>query len=115
MLLAICASMIPRAVFGPTTAVLAMKGLQVPVVWIIALGASLSMIMCLALFPWLGVSAFAVAYVVSTTLISGLQWRWAKKKTGLDSSIFASLTVIREIIAQRTAANTAKLSTDQAA
>ncbi len=89
MLLLICASMIPRAVFGPTTAVMSMKGLQVPVVWILAAGIILSLLLCLALFPIYGVSAIAIAYLVSTTFITGVQWWWSRYKTGIDCAIFA--------------------------
>lgn len=94
MLLAISAAMIPRAVFGPTTAIMAMKGLQVPVVWIVASGVVLSAVLSLGLLPFLGVNAFAVAYLVSCTFIALFQWRWALKKTGIDCSIFASAKVL---------------------
>ena len=94
MLLAISAAMIPRAVFGPTTAIMAMKGLQVPVVWIVALGVVLSMVLSLALLPAFGVSAFAIAYLTSCTFIAFFQWQWALKRTGIDCSVFSSLKVL---------------------
>ncbi len=89
MLLMVCASMIPRAAFGPATAIMSMKGLPVPVVWVVALGVVLALVLCLALYPLLGVTAIAVAYLVSTTFISVGQWFWALRTTGLDCSIFA--------------------------
>ncbi len=99
MLLAISAAMIPRAVFGPTTAIMAMKGLQVPVVWIVAAGVVLSALLSLGLMPFFGVNAFAYAYLASCTFIALFQWRWAIRKTGIDCSIFASSKVLTDHLA----------------
>ena len=86
--------MIPRAVFGPSTAIMSMKGMQVPVVWIVALGFVVAAALCFALFPLFEVAGFAIAYLVACTFVCALQWWWAVRKTGIDTSIFASLPVI---------------------
>ena len=89
LLLAISATMIPRAIFGPTTAIMALRGLQVPVVWIVVLGVVISLLLCLVLYPVFGAASIAIAYLAASTFVSVVQWWWAKRQTGIDCSIFA--------------------------
>ena len=89
ILMIITVAMLPRPVFGPATAVMAMRGLQVPVVWILLVGIAVTATLSVILFPTYGIEGIAIAYLISTTFIAAAQWRWAKVKTGIDCSIIS--------------------------
>ena len=87
ILMIITVAMLPRPIFGPATAVMAMRGLQVPVVWILLVGIALTVALSLVMFPIYGIEGIAIAYLISSTFIAVAQWWWAKVKTGIDCSI----------------------------
>ena len=83
-LLIVCVAMATRAVFGPGTAILAMKGHHVSSIWILAAGTALSATIGLALFPTMGIEGIAIAYTISNSAVALVQWWWIRHKTGID-------------------------------
>lgn len=90
-LVVMCLTMVARAVFGPATAILAMKGHQLPSLYSLTGGLIVSVLMSLALFPTYGIMGIGVAYLTATSLIAVVQWQLAWKLTGIDCSLFAAL------------------------
>ena len=98
-LVIVCAPMVARAVFGPTTAVMALKGHHGSALWIMGAGLVLTVIVGVALFPAMGIDGVAVGFAVSYSLIAAGQWLWIKHRTGIDCSLFAVLKPAPEPVA----------------
>ncbi len=90
-LVVMCLTMVARAVFGPATAVLAMRGHQLPSLFSLTGGLIASVVLSLALFPLHGVLGIAIAYLAANCLIAIVQWQLAWRLTGIDCSLFAIL------------------------
>ncbi len=90
-LMVMCMTMVARAVFGPATAVLAMKDHQLPSLYSLTGGLIVSVVLSLILFPLYGIMGIAIAYLAATSLISVVQWQLAWRLTGIDCSLFAKL------------------------
>lgn len=88
-LIVMCLTIVVRAVFGPATAVLSMKGFQLPSLWTLIAGLVISIALSLALMPSLGVLGIALAYLIANSAIAVCQWHVAWRLTGIDCSIFA--------------------------
>ncbi|MEM7428392.1 MAG: lipopolysaccharide biosynthesis protein [Pseudomonadota bacterium] len=90
-LIVMCLTMLARAIFGPATAVLSMKGHQLPSLWTLTGGLVVSVVLSLLLFPMLGILGVAIAYLTANTIIAIVQWQLAWRLTGIDCSVFAFL------------------------
>jgi O-antigen/teichoic acid export membrane protein len=90
-LIVMCLTIVVRAIFGPATAVLSMKGIQLPSLWTLIAGLVISMVLSLVLLPPLGVLGIAIAYLIANSAIAVCQWHLALRMTGIDVSIFAGL------------------------
>ena len=90
LLLLIVSSTIPvRAIFGPAPAILSMTGHQKPSVIAMLASLGFSLAASIALYPLWGVHGIAASYAVANFLGSLVLWLWAKKLTGIDSSLFS--------------------------
>ena len=94
-LIIVVLTMIPRAVFGPATAVMAAAGEQCSMIIVLILGIAVSMLVCVATFQTLGVNSIALGYAVSITFVSVAQWWQTLRETGVDCSIFSAFTMRR--------------------
>ncbi|MGI9413164.1 MAG: lipopolysaccharide biosynthesis protein [Hyphomicrobiales bacterium] len=98
-LLIVCLPMVTRAVFGPTTAIMAIKGHHSSALWILCAGLVMAVGTGIALFPSLGVDGIAIGFALSYSLIAMGQWLWIKRRTGIDCSLFAAFRASPEPVA----------------
>ena len=98
-LVIVCLPMVARAVFGPTTAVMALKGHHRSALWIMGAGLLLTVIAGAALFPVMGIDGVAVGFAISYSLIAAGQWLWIKRRTGIDCSLLSALKAAPEPVA----------------
>lgn len=98
-LVIVCVPMVARAVFGPTTAVMALKGHHGGALWIMVAGLALAVAAGIALFPVMGIDGVAVGFAVSYSLIAAGQWLWLKRRTGIDCSLLSALKAAPEPVA----------------
>jgi len=90
LLLLIVSSTIPvRAIFGPAPAILSMTGHQKPSVIVMLASLGFSLVASIGLYPLWGIHGIATSYAVANLLGSVVLWLWAKKLTGIDSSLFS--------------------------
>ncbi len=94
-LIIVALTMIPRAIFGPATAVMAAAGEQRSMIIVLVMGVAVSMLFCIATFQTLGMNSIALGYAVSITFVSVAQWWRTLRETGVDCSIFSALTMNR--------------------
>lgn len=91
VLVTISATMIVRAIFGPAPHVLAVHGHHL-ITLIISIFSMISAFGILILtFEAFGLMAVALTYTGSNLFVSATLWYFARKKTDIDCSIFASL------------------------
>ncbi len=94
-LLVICLSMIPRAIFGPATAIMAAAGRQKPMIVILIAAVVLSALIIFQSFSMLGMISIAVGYTAAISFAAIAQWWWTLRETGIDCSVFSMLTHAR--------------------
>lgn len=87
-----CLAMIPRAVFGPATSIMAALGRQKPMIVILLIAVAISAAVIWHTHSELGVTSIAVGYAAAVTFAAALQWSWTLRETGIDCSIFALAT-----------------------
>ncbi len=99
----LCATLMVRAFFGPSSVVLSMKDRPHEVLPAIALGMSVLVVANLVLVPPFGLLGAALAAVLAQTVWSAALWFTALKRTGLDVSLWPR---IAELLAARRAQKT---------
>lgn len=93
LLLVISLSMLPRAMFGPSMAIMAAaERSQKPMIAILIAAAALSGGIIYTTSNELGALSFALGYTTAITAAAIAQWAWTWHQTGIDSSIFAAVT-----------------------
>ena len=91
ILLLVSTTMLIRAVFGPAPLVLAVHNFHM-ITLIVSLVCMIGAVAFIgASFDYFGVMAAAIGYTGANLMISSILWYLAKKKTGIDCSIFARL------------------------
>jgi O-antigen/teichoic acid export membrane protein len=85
----VSSTILVRAIFGPAPAILSMTGHQRPSVIVMLASLGFSLATSLALYPLWGIHGIAASYAVANFLGSVVLWLWAKKLTGIDSSLFS--------------------------
>lgn len=99
----LCATLMVRAFFGPSSVVLSMNDRPHEVLPAIALGMSVLVVANLVLVPPFGLLGAALAAVLAQTVWSAALWFTALKRTGLDVSLWPR---IAELLAARRAQKT---------
>jgi O-antigen/teichoic acid export membrane protein len=90
----LCATLVVRAFFGPTSVVLSMNDRPHDVLPGIALGMTVLVIANLLLVPPMGLLGAALAAVLAQTVWAAALWFTALKRTGLDVSLLPRLAEI---------------------
>ncbi len=101
-LLIISLSMIPRAIFGPATAIMAAAGRQKPMIVILIAAVVLSALTIFQTFGTLGFLSIAVGYTAAISFAAVAQWWWTLRETAIDCSVFSMLTHARRMRAEQT-------------
>ena len=89
VLLLVSSVMVVRAMFGPAPAILTAKGHQFAMMAILAGSMALSVLLMILLYPVFGIIGIAIAYCTMSAVCSVLLWLHARRKTGIDCSIFS--------------------------
>jgi len=88
-LLMISLTMVIRAALGPAPLILAIHNLHTVTTMISAVGLIIAAVIILMFFQSLGVMAVAVGYTASNLVVSFSLWIYAKRKIGIDCSVFS--------------------------
>ncbi len=91
ILIIVSLTMLIRAIFGPATLLLAIHNLHIATAVISLIGFLFAIAVILLFFEEYGLLTVAIAYSLSNLVVSVSLWLYAKKKTGIDSSIFAAI------------------------
>lgn len=92
VLLAVTLTMLARSVFGPAPLILAVHNQHMVTMFVSLAGLAVAVLWMALAYRELGIMAAASGYTAGNLLVSAVLWRYARLKTGVDSSIFAALT-----------------------
>lgn len=91
ILLLVSATLIIRSVFGPAPLVLAIHQLHKITLWISLAGVLAAIAFIASTFSSLGILSAAIAYSGANLFISAALWQIAKRKTGIDCSVWSGI------------------------
>ncbi len=92
VLLLVTSTMIIRAAFGPGPLLLAIHGLHKYTLISSIIGLSLGGAFILTTYDTIGIISAAIGYTGANLIISASLWILAKRKTGIDTSIFGGIS-----------------------
>lgn len=90
ILLVISLTMVIRATFGPAPLILAVHNSHLATLAVSFCGFLFAALWLWIFYPAHGIMAAAIGYSAANFCVSACLWIYARKKTGIDSSIFAS-------------------------
>lgn len=92
LLLVVSATMVIRAVLGPAPLVLAIHNFHMITLKVSAVGVITAVLFILMAYNSIGIMAAAIGYTGANLIVSSLLWHYAKRKTGIDCSLFSLIS-----------------------